>query len=116
MWIRNRVAREFLIILQDISYSLTRVADSIGGTLDGNIVKKLEELKSIMATKADVQAALDAVLTEVAKIGDDLSAHLADLEAKIAAGEDVTDLLTKSQEVATKLQEVDDLVPEKAQG
>jgi len=66
-----------------------------------------------MATKEELNAALDAVSTEITKLGDDLAAHLADLAAQIAAGGDVTDSLAKANAIAAKLQSIDDTLPER---
>lgn len=90
---------------------------NILGTREAKTINKIlalvKEIKSTMATKEELNTALDAITTEVTKLGDDLAAHLADLSAQIAAGADVTDSLEKAQAIATKLQTIDDTVPER---
>lgn len=75
--------------------------------------KLLKEIKNTMATKEELNAALDAVSTEITKLGDDLAAQLATLEAQIAAGGDVSDSLAKANAIAAKLQAIDDTLPER---
>jgi hypothetical protein len=72
-----------------------------------------ETKETIMVTKEELNAALDAVSTEITKLGDDLAAQLATLEAQIAAGGDVSDSLAKANAIAAKLQAIDDTLPER---
>lgn len=65
-----------------------------------------------MATKEELNAALDSITTEVNKIGSDLAAELTRLNDLIAAGSDVSDSLAKAQAIAAQLQGIDATIPE----
>jgi hypothetical protein len=87
------------------------------GTPDPKTVNKIlnivKEIRSTMATKEELNTALDQIVTNVTKLGEDLAAHLADLGEQIAAGNDVSDSLAKAQDIATRLQVIDETVPER---
>lgn len=76
------------------------------------VITLLQEIKNTMATKEELEAGLDGLKRQVGKIGGDLAAHLADLNARIEAGQDLSGSLSKIQEISASLQAVDDTIPE----
>jgi len=85
---------------------LTKIVNLL--TKNTRIVK---EIQNTMATQADVDAisaTLDAVKTEINKIGADLAAFI-DANPNIS----VADLSAKASEVAAALQSIDDVLPER---
>lgn len=79
------------------------------GLLETNLIRRLEQ----MATKADLDSALDGVDAAVAKLGADLTKTLEDLAAKITAGgagPDLADEVARAQAIATKLTDFDSSV------
>jgi hypothetical protein len=66
-----------------------------------------------MITQKQVDDFVDQLSQKVAKIGDDLVAHITDLKAQIAAGQDLTPTLGKLEALGNQLQAVDDVIPEK---
>jgi hypothetical protein len=77
------------------------------------VLTKLLEVKRTMITQEQVDAFIEQLNAKVAKIGDDLVAHISDLKAQVAAGQDLSPTLTKLEALGTKLQAVDDVIPEK---
>lgn len=110
-----RIEKKFLAALQGIEDALIRIADK-GDQQNGNgeILQKLEKLGEQMAnTRQDVLDQLETVKAEVGKIGDDLASFVAELQAAIAAGQDLSDIVASVSDVATRLQAVDDTIPER---
>lgn len=102
-------------VAQEILERLCRIEESVRTLIKqhAHTLKFVKEIKKTMATKEELNAALDAVSAEITKLGDDLAARLAELTAQIAAGSDVTDSLAKANAIAAKLQSIDDTLPER---
>lgn len=75
-------------------------------------IRLIKEVRNEMATKADVDAAVAAITTEVTKLGSDIAAHVQSLRDQIAAGQDLTDTLAALDGVAARLQAIDETIPE----
>lgn len=87
--------------------------DKLERKLD-RVLNKLDEQETIMANgRAEVLAQLETVKAGVGKIGTDLAVFVAELQAAIAAGQDLTDIVASVSDVATRLQAVDDTIPER---
>jgi len=77
------------------------------------ILANTREVKTKMTTKQQLEAFVDELGQKVEKVGNDIVAHVGELREQIAAGQDLSSTLEKLEGLGTKLQAVDDFIPER---
>jgi len=67
----------------------------------------LKEIRTTMPTQTDLDNAIAAIGSAVQKLGSDVTAEIAALQAKAAAGEDFTQEVTNLTNIGTQLSTID---------
>lgn len=91
---------------------LVELVNSRNSTLE-IISSVVVEVKETMPSKEELESALKQILNHVTKIGDDLSAHLDNIQKQNEAGNDINASLALAQQIAARLQSIDDVLPER---
>ena len=77
------------------------------------VLANLLEVKRTMVTTAQVNSFVEELNQKLTKLGDDIVAHIGDLRDQISKGQDLSPTLAKLERLGTKLQELDDVIPER---
>ena len=71
------------------------------------------EVQTKMASREELQAGIQQLVTKTGKLGEDLADYVRKIQEQIAAGQDFSNELNLVSQVATRLQSMDDILPER---